>query len=161
LTSLPEEGEVTGLDPAAMPKLASVQQVLRTAARDTVYEVKVIDLAQAAVALHARAVLLISKPALDLLGADELQALAAHELGHEYVWVEYDRASKVGDYQRRKELELLCDAIGIVILHQLGMNTSRLMASVEKISRFNRERFGTRERLSDPVAAEAIRTGSR
>src|SRR5215216_5361617 len=50
--------------PAAMQKLASVQQVLRTAAHDTVYEVKVIDLAQAAVALHARAVLLISKPAL-------------------------------------------------------------------------------------------------
>jgi hypothetical protein len=59
---------------------------------------------------------------------------------------------------------LLCDAIGIVILHQLGMNTSRLMAGVEKISRFNRERLGTalnRERLSGRVAAEAIRTGSR
>ncbi len=125
-----------------MHKLASVQQVLRTAARDTVYQVKVIDVAQAAVGLHARAVLLISKPALDLLGADELQAAAAHEVGHEYVWVEYDRASRVGDYQRRKELELLCHAIGIVILHQLGMNTSRLMAGVEKISRFNRERFG-------------------
>jgi len=144
LKSLPEEGEVTDLDPATMHKLASVQQVLRTAAGgDTVYEMKVIDVAQAAVALHARAVLLISKPALDLLGADELQAVAAHEIGHEYVWVEYDRASKAGDYKRRKELELLCDAIGIVILHQLGMNTSRLMAGVEKISRFNRERFGT------------------
>jgi hypothetical protein len=143
LKSLPEEGDVTDLDPAAMHKLGSVQQVLRTAPRDTVYEVKVIDVAQAAVALHARAVLLISKPALDLLDADELQAVAAHEIGHEYVWVEYDRASKAGDYKRRKELELLCDAIGIVILHQLGMNTSRLMAGVEKISRFNGERFGT------------------
>jgi hypothetical protein len=141
LMTLPKEGEVPDLSPAAMLKLTSVKQVLRTARRDTVYEVKVIDIAQAAVALHARAVLLISKPALDLLGADELQALTAHELGHEYVWVEYDRASKVGDYQRRKELELLCDAIGIVILHQLGMNSSPLMAGVEKISRFNRERF--------------------
>ena len=56
--------------------------------------------------------------------------------------MEYDRALKMGDYQRRKELELLCDAIGIVILHQLGMNTSRLMAGVENISRFNIERFG-------------------
>ena len=142
LTTLPEEGEVTGLDPGAMQKLASVKQVLRTAGRDTVYEVKVIDVAPAAVVLYARAVLLISKPALDLLGPDELQAVAAHEIGHEYVWVEYDRASKVGDYQRRKELELVCDAIGIVILHQLGMNTSRLMAGAEKITRFNRERLG-------------------
>ena len=142
LTTLPEEGEVTGLDPGAMQKLASVKQVLRTAGRDTVYEVKVIDVAQAAVVLHARAVLLISKPALDLLGPDELQAVAAHEIGHDSV-VEYDRASKLGDYQRRKELELVCDAIGIVILHQLGMKTSRLMAGVEKITRFNRERLGT------------------
>lgn len=142
LTTLPETDDVTHLDPAAMQKLASVKQVLRSAGRDTVYEVKVIDVAQAAAALYARAVLLISKPALDLLDADELQALAAHEIGHEYVWVEYDRASKAGDYQRRKELELVCDAIGIVILHQLGIDTSRLMASVEKINRINRERFG-------------------
>ena len=143
LTTLPEEGEVKDLNPAEMQKLASVKQMLRTAGRDTVYEVKVIDVAQAAVALHARAVLLISKPALDLLGAGELQAVAAHEMGHEYVWVEDDRASKMGDYQRRRELELVCDAIGIVILHQLGMNTARLMDGVEKISRFNLERFGT------------------
>jgi hypothetical protein len=120
-----------------------MRQVLRAAGRDTVYEVKVIEVAQAAVGLHARTVLLISKRALELLGASELQALAAHELGHEYVWAEYDRASNDGNDQRRQDLELLCDAIGIVILHQLGMDPSRLMAAVETLSRFNRGRLGT------------------
>lgn len=143
LMNLPEEGAVRELTPSAMHKLSSVYQVLRAGRRDTVYEVKVVDVAQAAVALHARAVLLISKPALELLGADELQALAAHELGHEYVWAEYERASKTGNDERRQELELLCDAIGIFSLHQLGMDPSRLMVAVEKVSRFNRERLGT------------------
>jgi hypothetical protein len=44
---------------------------------------------------------------------------------------------------RLKELELVCDGIAIVTPHGLGMDPSRLMAGVEKISRFNRERFGT------------------
>ena len=37
----------------------------------------------------------------------------------------------------------MCDAIAIVTLHGLGMDVSRLMSGVQKISRFNRERFGT------------------
>ena len=53
LTTLPEKGEVKDLDPAEMQKLASVMQMLRIAGRDTVYEVKVIDVPQAVVALHA------------------------------------------------------------------------------------------------------------
>ena len=41
MDDLARRGEVTGLDPAAMQKLASVKQVLRTARRDTGYEIKV------------------------------------------------------------------------------------------------------------------------
>jgi hypothetical protein len=37
----------------------------------------------------------------------------AHELGHEYIWAEHQRATKLGDHNRLKQLELMCDAIAI------------------------------------------------
>ena len=49
----------------------------------------------------------------------------------------------------------MCDAIAIVTLHGLGMDVSRLMTGVQKISRFNRERFGTANNEKDyPTVAE-------
>lgn len=141
LSSLPETGEITNLNAQALQKLAALSRVLR--ATDSVYVIKVIAVPQAAIGLHGRAVLLISETALTLLGADELQAMVAHEIGHDYVWLEYERAFGLADRNRLKELELVCDGIAIVTLHGLGMDPSRLMAGVEKISRFNRERFGT------------------
>ena len=45
------------------------------------------------------------------LSAAELQATAAHEIGHEYVWTEWNRAQQYADQERLKELELVCDAI--------------------------------------------------
>ena len=61
------------------------------------YEIKVIDLPQAGMALHDRAVLLITAPTIALLSAAELQAMAAHEIGHEYVWTEWNRAHQHAD----------------------------------------------------------------
>lgn len=88
LSSLPETGEITNLNAQTLHKLAALSRVLR--ATDSVYVIKVIAVPQAAIGLHGRAVLLISETALTLLGADELQAMVAHEIGHEYVWLEYD-----------------------------------------------------------------------
>jgi hypothetical protein len=143
LSTLPLEGEVTEFSASARRKLAALTKVLRAVGRESVYEIKVIDVPQAAIGLHARAVILISEAALTLLDADELQALVAHEIGHEYVWTERERAFQLADRRRLKDLELMCDGIAIVTLHGLGMEVSRLMAGVQKISRFNRERFGT------------------
>jgi hypothetical protein len=81
----------------------------------------------------------ISENALALTDGEELQALMAHELGHEYIWAEYQRASERRDHNRLKQLELMCDAIAIVILDGLGLDPSRLMTSVERITRYNRE----------------------
>lgn len=142
LNTLPLEGEVTDVSGSARRKLATLTKVLRAAARESVYEIKVIDVPQAALGLHARAVILISESALTLLDADELQALVAHEVGHEYVWTERERSFKGADRSRLKDLELMCDGIAIVTLHQLGMDVSRLMSGVQKISRFNRARLG-------------------
>lgn len=141
LSALPPEGEVTKLGASAQQKVDAVRQLLTSTRRDW-YEIKVIDLPQAAVALYARTVVLISEPALELLNAAELRAMAAHEIGHEYVWIEWDRARRDADQERLKNLELVCDAIAAVTLHKIGMDPSILIAGLETIERFNRQRFG-------------------
>jgi len=137
LAGLPAEGEVTDFDAASLRMLASLKPFLRAVGRDPAYEIKVIDVPLARVGLYERTIVLISKPALTLLEAEELQAQVAHETGHEYMWVEHDRASARKDRQRLKDLELLCDAIALATLHRLGGEPSRLMTGVEKITRYN------------------------
>jgi predicted Zn-dependent protease len=154
LKALPPQGEVTKLGAAAQQKVDAVHQLLTATQRDW-YEIKVIDLPQAAVALYARTVVLISEPALALVNAAELQALTAHEIGHEYLWTEWVGAHQRADQERLKTLELVCDAIAAVTLRQLGMDASTLIDGVEKIDRFNRQRFGpARNDKNYPTLAE-------
>ena len=155
LTALPPDGEVTDLSASARQKIAALTELLRVSGRESVYEIKVIDVPQAAIGLYARAVIFISEAALTLLDADELHASLAHEMGHGYVWTARERAFELGDHKRLKDLELVCDAIAIVTLHGLGMDVSRLMSGIEKTSRFNRKRLGTANNERDyPTLAE-------
>lgn len=143
LSTLPVEGDVTHFIGLGRRKLAALTKVLRATGRESVYDIKVIDVPRAAIGLHARAVILITESALTLLDADELQALVLHEVGHEYVWMEWERSFRLADRSRLKDLELICDAIAIVTLQGLGLDVSRLMSGLEKVGRFNREQFGT------------------
>jgi hypothetical protein len=99
--------------------------------------------------LHGRAVLLISLPALTLLSSEELQALVAHEIAHEYVWQQYANARTRRDAKRLRELELVCDAIAMATLIRLDVPPERLEPATEKVFSYNRERLG-----------EALNTGS-
>jgi len=139
LEKLPTEGEVTNLSDAARLKLAALGQLLRASGHGSDYEIKVVDIPQARIGLFERSVVFISENALGLTDGEDLQALMAHELGHEYIWAEHQRASERRDHTRLKQLELMCDAIAIVILDGLGLDPSRLMTGVEKITRYNRE----------------------
>jgi hypothetical protein len=116
--------------------------VLRAGERESVYEVKVIDVRQAAVGLHGQAVLLISEHALKVLNAVELQAIVAHEIGHDYVWEYYEQAKRSAHRHRLQELELTCDAVAVAILHRLDIHWSALIKGLKKLSHYNRERFG-------------------
>jgi hypothetical protein len=149
LATLPADGEVRGLDRAQRQKLAAARRVLELHGRETVYVVKVIAVPQAAVALHARAVVLISEPALDLLDPEELQALVAHEVGHEYFWREHLSARRDDDRPRLRTLELLCDGLAIVTLHRAGIDPARLTSALEKLCRYNRDRFGAARNEDD------------
>ena len=119
------------------------------------YNIKVVDIRYARVGVYERVAVLISKPALMLLEAEDLQALVAHEIAHEYVSGDYERATELEDHRRLKDLELLCDAIAIVTLQGLRMNPWRLISAVEKIDRYNQELSGSRvNRTNYPTLAE-------
>jgi hypothetical protein len=63
LAMLPTEGDIRDLNTAQRKKLAAVRRVLELHRREAVYVIKVVGVPQAAVALHARAVVLVSERA--------------------------------------------------------------------------------------------------
>ncbi len=143
LATLPADGEVCELNAIQRHKLMAMRPVLALHRREAVYVVKVVKVSQAVVALHARAIVLVSEPALDLLDSDELQALVAHEVGHEYFWNDYFQARRDDDRARLRTLELLCDGIAIVTLRRAGIDPRQLTSALEKVARYNHTRFGS------------------
>lgn len=142
LASLPSQGEVMVLHEADRRKLEAVRQVLHFHKRQEGYLIKVIDVPEAFIGLHERTVLLISRQTIQILEAEELQALAGHEVGHEYVWNEYRLAKARTDKARLQELELVCDRIALATLSRLMLPNSALMTALEKVLTYNREHFG-------------------
>lgn len=140
LATLPAEGD---LDPNAgeATKLASLDPVLAYHDRLGVIAIKVIDVPQAVVGLHARAVLLLSRPALHTLSTTELQAAVAHEMGHEFFWEEYHRARPRHDTRFLHEVELKCDGIAAFTMTALGLDPGTLVSGARKLTRLN-ERLG-------------------
>jgi hypothetical protein len=141
LSVLPETGELHP-DRDERAKLSLLEAVLVYHERAHVFETTLIDVPQAAVALHDRAVLLISRPALRLLSGAELQALVAHEIGHEYFWADFELTRSRRDRLGRQELELKCDGIAVLTLVALALDPSVLVDGLRRLTRFN-ERLGT------------------
>lgn len=95
------------------------------------------DEPQAAVALHMRSALIISRPALRILSGAELQAMVAHEIGHDLFWADFERTLAQADRRGRQELELKCDGIAILTLLVLRLDPARLLDGLRKQGRFN------------------------
>jgi hypothetical protein len=136
LAALPEAGEIEP-DSAEAEKLAVMEEVLVYHDRWSVFETKIIDLPQAFIGLYGRTVLLISRPAMQLLTGAELRALVAHEMGHDFFWTDYQRARVALDHAALQELELKCDGIGVLTMVALGLDPALLRVAERKITRFN------------------------
>jgi len=155
LASLPERGEVRIFDDAQTRKLSALDTVLAIHARNDVYVVKVIDVPQAWTGLYGRGVLLISASLLKAVSSGELQALVAHEIGHEYTWAAWNSAQAAGQKDRMHEIELTCDAIAVVTLQRLGEDPKLLISALERVARFNRDHFGSAiDQTSHPALEE-------
>jgi hypothetical protein len=79
---------------------------------------------------------------LALWSAEELQALVAHEIGHEYTWEQYQRARGRNDTARLQQLELYSDGVSILTLAQLGVDPSTLTRALKKGIGYNRSHLG-------------------
>jgi Peptidase family M48 len=132
-------------------KLATLTQVLVFHERRTVVDVEIIDVVQAFVGLHARSILLISRPALQLVSSAELQALVAHEIGHEYFWDEYQRADQRNDTHVLRDVELKCDGIAALTLVELGLDPRIMTSALRKLTRFNKKLGATANFRSYPA----------
>jgi hypothetical protein len=140
LAALPAEGALAPTR-AERLKLSALDRVFDRYGRLGAIDVKVVDVRAALVAVHERAVLLITRQALALVTPRELEAIGAHELAHEYFWKEFDIALNANDYERLQELELRCDGIAVITLRRLGIDRSHLIHAAIKLTRYN-ERIG-------------------
>lgn len=136
LATLPTEGELQP-DAKETSKLAALEPILQYHQRLDVWIFKVIDVPQAFVGLHERAIVLISRQALRRVTAAELQAIVAHEIGHEFFWADYAAAAKRADRSALQELELRCDGIAVLTLLAIGLDPNALSAATRKLYSFN------------------------
>jgi len=123
-------------------KLESLEPILKYHQRNSVIELRVLRAPTATAVFLAGAAVLITEPALEILTAEELQAVVAHELGHEYYWNEFEHARQNHDYSEMQELELRCDGIAVVTLDHVGVNPESLISAITKLNKYN-ERPGS------------------
>jgi hypothetical protein len=124
-------------------KLAVARRVLDYSARGAV-DIKAVPSDEALAILFFRAVLLLSTRTLDILNTDEVAAVVAHELGHEYDWNEYLSAIQRKDVSRMQELELRSDGIAVLTLERVGITPERLVSAATKMTRCNENRPAVR-----------------
>jgi hypothetical protein len=156
--TLPPDGALTAFTRAQRARIDAIEAVLRFHGRESAYESRFIQIPQATLGLYGRAVLLVSVPALDLLSAEELQALVAHEIGHEYLLADWTAARAAGDEARLRQVEAACDAIAALTLVQLGIPVARLTSAINKVEAYNRTRLGVPQNATSyPSAGERRR----
>jgi hypothetical protein len=125
---------------ARQAKLDVLRPVLEYLERDTGIEVKILRLRLAWAGFLGGAAVLISEEAIDLLTAEELQAVVAHELAHEYFSGDYEAARASNQYDMVKEIELRCDAVSIITMEGLRLDSGALLSGVSKLTKFNERR---------------------
>jgi hypothetical protein len=152
MAALPAEGALVPTR-AELTKLAALDQVFDLYNRLGAVDVKVVDVESALVAVHERSVLLVTRQALSLVSASELQAIGAHELAHEYFLKEFDAALNADAYERLQELELMCDGLAVMALQSLRIDRRHLIDAATRLARYN-ESTAARIETSRQVSLE-------
>jgi hypothetical protein len=139
LANLPPTGNVR-LSARSQAKLAALAPILEFYSRSGIIEPVVIgDTETTFIGLYERCALIITQKALDLLSAQEMQAVVAHELAHEWYWDEYQLARECKQDDRMQEIELRCDGIAILALVRLRLNPSHIISAMRKMGNYDRD----------------------
>ena len=98
-------------------------------------------------------VLVLSDSLARALEDEELAGLVAHELGHSYFMHESVAAHRAQDYGALRVVELKCDAVAMLSLRLLGVDSDRHLKGVQKVMSLN-----NKEQLFSDIRHE-VRTG--
>jgi Zn-dependent protease with chaperone function len=134
--TLPRSGELRPT-PEEETKLEALRIVSVYHGRQGRFDIKVIDVRPATVALYERVILLVTRPALRMLSSAELQGIVAHEVAHDFLWEEFELARRTGERRARQQLELQCDGIAALTLMALGLDAMVLPEALRKLHQFN------------------------
>lgn len=93
--------------------------------------ISVLYTTQPKIGINRGSVLLITSGLLRLLNDDELLALSAHEVGHQYFRREFLRALDAGDNRALRIIELKCDAIAVLSLLILNHKPDALVRGLQ------------------------------
>jgi hypothetical protein len=144
LANLPPNGRVH-LSAKSQAKLDALAPILEFFGRRGIIEPEVIgDNETTFIGLYERCALIITQSALDLLSTQEIQAVAAHELAHEWYWDEYRLARESKHDDKVQEIELRCDGIAILALVRLRLNPSQMMAALRKMGHYDNDAWGAK-----------------
>jgi hypothetical protein len=142
LANLPPAGNVR-LSARRQAKLAALAPILEFYGRTGIIEPVVIgDTETTFIGLYERCALIITQRALDLLSEQEMQAVVAHELAHEWYWDEYKLAREFKQDDKMQELELRCDGIAILALGRLRLNPSQIISAMRKMGTYDGDTAG-------------------
>lgn len=137
-------------------KIDAILPILRFHNHQNSIEIKVVEFNHAFVKLQSRAVLLISDKAFNMLSIEELQAMAAHEMAHDYFWREYFDAKNRKQYGTLREIELLCDGVAIITLQYLNLDSRYLISGTDRLNSSN-ARIIQIDHLTHPPAGDRAR----
>lgn len=112
----------------------ALQPVLAYHKRDgklTIFVVRS-DQPRAYVAVHAA--LIITTKLMVITSEAELRGIIAHELAHQYLWDERERAFKDEDKCSLREIELFCDAVAAFTLKAIGDDPACYARALERMT---------------------------
>ncbi|MFN0122244.1 MAG: hypothetical protein ACKV2V_17250 [Blastocatellia bacterium] len=147
--------EIVSPSRAMSARLASLTPLLQYHKRQAALDIRIVNTPQALVSVQGRAVLLLSENIFRVLRVEELQAVVAHELGHEYFWGELMEARQQKNYDRMRELELRCDGIAVIALERLGIDATHLISALASMRAFN-ARVGATDAMPYPRERERV-----
>jgi hypothetical protein len=134
--SLPTHGELIPT-PDEVKHLASLQPVLAFHDRLEAVTIKVIDRPRAEAGLYARSILLLSRPAVNVLSVGQLQGIVAHEIAHDFFWDDYYNARKRTDRLALQGIELKCDGIAALTMLALRLDPKGVASGLGALARYN------------------------
>jgi len=84
--------------------------------------------------LRERAAIVITTKLMLITSDAEIRGIIAHELAHEYVWEERQKAQLANDESALRESELFCDAVAVTTLKEIGDDPVSYAKALERLT---------------------------